>query len=65
MGLGQGTYTVTIWKIFCVALLTISAYLIADATVFDGKLILAQSFYPVGSCTADNMDALVTQVFQE
>lgn len=54
-----------IWKMICVALLTISAYLIADATVYDGKLILSQTIYPAGSCSTDNLDTLVTQVFRE
>lgn len=65
MGMGQGTYTLMIWKMICVALLTISAYLIADATVYDGKLILSQTIYPAGSCSTDNLDTLVTQVFRE
>ncbi len=54
-----------LWKMLCVALLTISAYLIADATVYDGKLILAQTIYPAGSCSTDSLDTLVTQVFRE
>jgi hypothetical protein len=65
MGMGQGAHSLMLWKMLCVALLTISAYLIADATVYDGKLILAQTIYPAGSCSTDSLDTLVTQVFRE
>ena len=53
-----------VWAALCVGVLVVSAYICTDAVVYDGKLILADTFHTSGQCPVYDDDILVTRLFQ-
>ena len=70
MGMGKNTYKVThaalrVWVAICIGVLFVSAYVLTDALVYDGKLVLSQTLLPSQQCFGgQDTDALVTGYYQ-